>query len=81
MIIARSAMEALTRAAITEERRGLQVKKINRSADSVSPKVRDICAQQKTACRLQDVTVLALSNPVLGMGPKTGCLRQGALRG
>ena len=81
MIITRSAIETLTRAAITKEGRWLQVKKINCSADSISPKVRgNIGTQKKSTSRLQNVTVLALSNPILGMGPRTGKLRQGALR-
>ena len=66
-------METLAWAAIMKERRGLQVKEINCSADSVSPKVRrNVCTQQKSTCRLQDVTVLVLSNPILGVGPRTG---------
>ena len=74
-------METLAWAAITKERRGLQIKEINCSTDSVSPKVtRDMGSQKKSTSRLQYVTVLALSNPVLGMGPRTGQLRQGALR-
>ena len=66
-------MEALTRAAITKKRRWLQVKKINCSTDSISPKVRrNICTQKKSTSRLQNVTVLALSDPILGMSPMTG---------
>ena len=65
-------METLTRAAITKKGRGLQVKKINYSADSVSPKVRrNIGTQEKSTSRLQNVTVLALSDPVLRMSPGT----------
>ena len=41
---------------------------------------RNVGTQKKSTGRLQNVTVLALSNPVLGMGPRTGKLSQGALR-
>ena len=82
MIIARGrAMKTLTRTTITKEGGGLQVKKINCSADSISPEVRrNVCTQEKSASCLQDVAMLALSYPVLGMSPRTGELRQGALR-
>ena len=66
-------METLTRAAITKEGGWLQVKKIHCDADSVSPKVRrNIGTQKESTSRLQNVTVLALSDPILGMGPRTG---------
>ena len=53
MIITRSAMETLTQAAITKKGRGLQGKKINCSADSVSPKVRrNVGTQKKSTGRL-----------------------------
>ena len=66
-------METLTRAAITKERRWLQVKKMNRSTDSISPKVgRNMGTQKESTSRLQNVTMLALSDPVLGMSPRTG---------
>ena len=51
----------------------MQVKKINGSADSINPKMRwNIGTQKKSTSRLQNVTVLALSDPVLGMGPRIG---------
>ena len=66
-------METLTRAAITKEGGWLPVKKIHCGAGSVSPKVRrNIGTQKESMNRLQNVMVFALSDPVLGMGPKTG---------
>ena len=66
-------METLAQTTTAKKGRGLQVKKINYSANSISPKVRwNIGTQEKSTGRLQNVTVLALSYPILGMGPRTG---------
>ena len=74
MIIARRrAMKTLARATITKKGGGLQVKEINCSADGVSPKIRwNIGTQEKSTSCLQDVAMLALSNPILGVCPRTG---------
>ena len=74
MIIARGrAIETLAQTTIAKKGRGLQVKKIDCSADSVSPKVRrNIGTQEKGTSHLQDVAMLALSDPVLGVSPRTG---------
>ena len=74
MIIARGrTMETLTRTTIAKKGRGLQVKEINCSADGVSPKVRgNIGTQAKSTSCLQNVAMLALSNPILGVCPRTG---------
>jgi len=74
MVIARGrAMKTLTRATIAKKGRGLQVKEIDCSADGVSPKVRrNISTQKKSSSGLQDMTMLALSDPVLGVSPRTG---------
>ena len=73
MVIARgSAMETLTRATTAKNGGGLQVKKINCSANDASPKVRrDIRTQEKGTSCLQDVVMLAFSYPVLGVSPRT----------
>ena len=73
MIVAgRGAMKTLTRATIAKTRGRLEVDEINNSADSISPEVRwKGGPKKKSASRLQDVTVLALSNPVLRMSPRT----------
>ena len=66
-------METLTRSVIMKEGGWLQVKKIHCDADSVSPKVRrNIGTQKESTSHLPNVSVLVLSNPVLGMGPRTG---------
>jgi len=82
MIIARgSAMKTLTRTTITKKRGRLQVNKINCSADSVSPKMGwNGSPEEKSTSRLKNVTVLAFSYPILRVCPRTGELRQGALR-
>ena len=73
IVVRRSAMKTLTRATIMKTRGRLQVNKINCSADSVNPEVRwKKSAKKKSTSHLQDVTVLALSNPVLRMSPRTG---------
>ena len=74
MIVAgRGAMKTLTRATITKTRRRLKVDEINSSADSISPEMRwDGRPKKKGTSRLQDMTMLALSNPVLRMSPRTG---------
>ena len=74
MVITRgSVIETLTQATTAKNGGGLQVKKINCSANGVSPKVRrDIRTQEKGTSRLQNVVMLALSNPVLGVSPRTG---------
>ena len=40
----------------------------------------NIGTQEKSTSCLQDVAMLALSDPVLGVSPRTGQLRQGALK-
>ena len=73
MIIARrGAMKTLTRAAIMKMRGRLEVNEINSGADSISPEVRQKGGpKKKSTSRLQDVTVLALNDPVLRMSPRT----------
>ena len=74
MIVAgRGAMKTLTGATITKTRRWLEVDEINSSADSISPEVGwKRGTKKQSTSRLQDVTVLALSNPVLRVSPRTG---------
>ena len=67
MIIARRRpMKTLARTPIAKKGRRLQVKEIDCSANGISPKMR------KGTSRLQDVAMLALSNPILGVSPRTG---------
>ena len=72
-VVGRGAMKTLTRATIMKTRRRLKVDEINSSADSISPEVRgNRRPKKKGTSRLQDMTMLALSNPVLRMSPRTG---------
>ena len=74
MVIARgSVIETLARATTAKKGGGLQVKKINCSANGVGPKVRwDIRIQEKSTSRLQNVVMLVLSDPILSMSPRIG---------
>ena len=66
-------METLTRATVTQKDRGLQVNKINCSTNGISPKMRwNRGTEEKSTSRLKNVTMLALSYPVLDMSPRTG---------
>ena len=57
----------------TTKKGGLQVKEVNCSADSVSLEMRgNIGTQEQSTSCLQDVAMLALSDPVLGVSPRTG---------
>ena len=75
-------MKTLTRATIMKTRGRLEVDEVSSSADRNSPKVRrNGSSKKESTCRFQEMTVLAFSDPILRMSPRTGELKQGALRG